>query len=99
MTNNRCDFFNLRHLEIEVLVDGNPGCSSGILRLASLLELTPSLEVFNLHVSYCLLSFLLHDFCCVCFLLDPLGTYHSTYLELLILDRFVPENQWHLLRL
>ncbi|XP_047085180.1 putative F-box/FBD/LRR-repeat protein At1g78760 [Lolium rigidum] len=52
MTNNRCDFFNLRHLEIEVLVDGNPGCSSGILRLASLLELTPSLEVFNLHVLF-----------------------------------------------
>lgn len=37
---------------MEVLVDGDPGCSSGILRLASLLELTPSLEVFNLHVLF-----------------------------------------------
>ena len=45
MTDSRCDFINLRHLSIEVLVDGDPGCSSGILRLASLLELTPSLDV------------------------------------------------------
>lgn len=52
MTNNPCDFVCLRHLHMEVLVDGNPGCSSGILRLASLLELTPVLEVFNLHVLF-----------------------------------------------
>ncbi|XP_044440183.1 putative F-box/LRR-repeat protein At3g28410 [Triticum aestivum] len=52
MTDSRCDFINLRHLNIEVLVDRDPGCSSGILRLASLLELTPSLEVFNLHVLF-----------------------------------------------
>uniref|UniRef100_A0ACD5WSN6 Uncharacterized protein n=1 Tax=Avena sativa TaxID=4498 RepID=A0ACD5WSN6_AVESA len=52
MTNNICDFINLRHLNMEVLVGGNPGCSRGILRLASLLELTPSLEVFNLHVLF-----------------------------------------------
>lgn len=48
---------------MEVLVDGNPGCSSGILRLASLLELTPVLEVFNLHVSNALLhSLQLHEY-------------------------------------
>lgn len=63
MTNNPCDFVCLRHLHMEVLVDGNPGCSSGILRLASLLELTPVLEVFNLHVSNALLhSLQLHEY-------------------------------------
>ena len=56
MTDSRCDFINLRHLSIEVLVDGDPGCSSGILRLASLLELTPSLEVFNLHQLFSLVA-------------------------------------------
>jgi hypothetical protein len=44
-------FANLRHLILNVDIDGCPKASTGVLRLACLLELAPVLEELELHVS------------------------------------------------
>uniref|UniRef100_A0A0D3HNK3 F-box domain-containing protein n=1 Tax=Oryza barthii TaxID=65489 RepID=A0A0D3HNK3_9ORYZ len=45
-------FANLRHLILNVDIDGCPKASTGVLRLACLLELAPVLEELELHM-YC----------------------------------------------
>uniref|UniRef100_A0A0E0F6A4 F-box domain-containing protein n=1 Tax=Oryza meridionalis TaxID=40149 RepID=A0A0E0F6A4_9ORYZ len=45
-------FANLRHLILNVDIDGCPKASTGVLRLACLLELVPVLEELELHM-YC----------------------------------------------
>lgn len=45
------DFIHLRYLKMDIHLHGQVECSSGLLRLVSLLEVTPLLEEMELHVS------------------------------------------------
>lgn len=59
VTRPTCMFMNLRHLSCEIkIVSDGPNRHSGLLQLASYLELAPQLETIQLHVSTLLPMFL-----------------------------------------
>ncbi|XP_039853137.1 uncharacterized protein LOC120711612 [Panicum virgatum] len=47
------DFIHLRYLNMEIHLHGQVECSSGLLRLVSLLEVAPLLEELELHMCMC----------------------------------------------
>ncbi|CAL5003672.1 unnamed protein product [Urochloa decumbens] len=47
------DFIHLRYLKMEIHLHGQVECSSGLLRLVSLLEVAPLLEEMELHMCFC----------------------------------------------
>ncbi|CAL5008029.1 unnamed protein product [Urochloa decumbens] len=47
------DFIHLRYLKMEIHLHGQVECSSGLLRLVSLLEVAPLLEEMELHMCIC----------------------------------------------
>ncbi|CAL5010628.1 unnamed protein product [Urochloa decumbens] len=51
------DFIHLRYLKMEIHLHGQVECSSGLLRLVSLLEVAPLLEEMELHVSKMFLAY------------------------------------------